>query len=91
MTIVKSQAGILSGLYLFFKNGLDICIFINQFRIKIMKSFVCFKCDRRQSATLGDKLANKFGWRKMENGKWMCPFCCGNTDMLLGFFDEKGL
>lgn len=32
--------------------------------------------------------AEAIGWR-MIDGKWVCPFCCGNTDALRKIFNEN--
>ena len=37
----------------------------------------CVKCGKRSQAALGDDIMESIGWRKMERGKWWCPFCTG--------------
>jgi len=62
-----------------------------------MKDFIC-KCGRKQSYApknksggITEKEAEHIGWRKMVDGSWQCPFCCGNTDRLFKIFGkEKG-
>lgn len=56
-----------------------------------MKDFEC-KCGRKQSYAPPDKSggitkreAELVGWRKI-NGKWVCPFCSGNTKNLFKVF-----
>ena len=58
------------------------------------KDFVC-DCGRKQSYAPPDKRggitekeAESVGWRKMADGKWKCPFCCGNTGALYKVFGD---
>lgn len=53
-------------------------------------------CGRKQSYApkgkhggITEKEAELVGWRKMSDGVWKCPFCCGNTDALFNVF-KKG-
>lgn len=61
-----------------------------------MSAVLRCKCGREQSTLMPGfknggvrpKTAEKFGWRKID-GKWECPFCTGNKDMLFRIFGEE--
>lgn len=61
--------------------------FCGVFRCKCGREQLARPPDDTNSRGITPALAERVGWRRID-GRWECPFCCGNEEILKRVFDN---